>query len=63
MKVGNKAKDRSTVPLVMAASCIGVSASLAFGGSSRIGPVCGSLMLIGGAAVIVGLLLDRRCKR
>ena len=63
MKVTNKAKDSSTVPLVMAASCVCVSASLAFESGSQIGSVCGSLILIGGAVVILALLRHRRTKR
>lgn len=60
MKIANKGKDGSIFQLVMAVSCVCVSASITFGSSSRIASVCGSLTLLGGALVVGGLLWDRR---
>jgi hypothetical protein len=60
---GTKDKDGSFSHVIMAFSCVCLSASIAFRSSSRIAVVCGSLILIGGATLLMGLLLARRRKR
>lgn len=62
MALANKHKD-SAFTLMVVVACTALCASLTFASSSRIGPICGCLELVGGALMVVGLLWDRRRKR